>query len=115
MAAAEQETSTAPIQETTPVQEHAHSCDDPTHNHDHPQPNFFNANDLFSSLNMSTKTEQAPKRKAKKNRQSNAVRAETIPGNRGTENIDDLVKFINGPATVINDKKSKKKPATTTN
>lgn len=113
MATSEQETSSVPVQETTPVEEHAHSCDDPSHHHhhDHSQPNFFNASDLFSSLNTATKNEQSTKRKVKKNRQPNTVRAETIPGNRGTENIDDLVKFINGPATAIPEKKSKKKSA----
>lgn len=110
MASVEQETSAVPVSESIPVQEHAHTCDDPSHHHhDHPHPNIFDVNDLFSTLNMPTKTETAAKRKPKKNRQQQAVRAETIPGNRGTDNIDDLVKFINGPSTSTEVKKSKKK------
>ena len=120
MASAEQQTSAIPVSESTAVQEqeHAHSCDDPSHHHhhhDHPHPDFFNANDLFSSLNAATKTEKVVKRKAKKNRPQQTIRAETIPGNRGTDNIDDLVNFINNPTISTNDKKSKKKSSTTTN
>lgn len=104
-APADQQSPTVAISESTGVQEHGHSCDDPTHNHDHSS--FFNASDLFSNLSA-PQIEQPAKRKSKKPRGQGAIRAETIPGNRGSENIDDLVNFINSPAKA-NDKKQKKK------
>lgn len=97
-------------QQNSTAQEHSQSCTDPSHHHDLPP--FFDPNDLFSSL-TAPKTENATKRKGKKKATQGTIRAETIPGNRGNENIDDLVNFINSPAT--NEKKQKKKSSTGTN
>jgi hypothetical protein len=92
----------APVSDTSAA--HEHSCNDPTHHHDHPT--FFDQNDLLSAL-AGGKKESPAKRKNKK-KQTGTVLAETIPGNRGNENIDDLVNFINSPSTT-NEKKEKKK------
>ncbi|CAF0907683.1 unnamed protein product [Adineta ricciae] len=89
--------------------EHSHSCCDHSHHHDHDMPSFFDENDIFSSL-AGAKKDMAAKRKPKKNQQQGAVRAETIPGHRGDQNIDDLLNFINSP-TPASGKKQKKKTA----
>jgi hypothetical protein len=96
---------------TNPLDDHSHTCDDPTHHHNFPS--FMDQNELFSNFSA-PKNEIPVKRKSKKNKQQGVIRAELIPGNRGEENIDDLVKFINSPAST-NDKKQKKKTTTTTN
>jgi hypothetical protein len=108
----DQQTSTlksAPISDASAYHEHSQTCNDPSHNHDFPS--FFDPNDLYSSL-AGTKKPVPVKRKSKKNQQQNAVRAESIPGNRGNENIDDLVNFINNTSST-GDKKPKKKSTTT--
>jgi len=102
----EQQNSTVPSSE---MDEHSHSCNDPTHHHNMPS-SYFDPNDLLSSLNT-IKTETPVKRKSKKNSKQGVIRAELIPGHRGNENIDDLVNFINSPSPP-NDKKQKKKSAT---
>jgi len=107
----DQQSSIAPISDPSEFHEHSHSCNDPTHNHNFPS--FVEQNDLLSSL-AATKSEAPVKRKQKKNKQQNTIRAETIPGHRGNESIDDLLNFINGPSST-NDKKQKKKSTTTTN
>jgi hypothetical protein len=108
----DQQTSTlksAPIFDASSHHEHSQTCTDPSHNHDFPS--FFDQNDLYSSL-AGTKKDVQVKRKNKKNQKQTAVRAETIPGNRGNENIDDLVNFINNTSS-NSDKKPKKKSTTT--
>ena len=84
---------------------HGHSCNDPSHHHHH----HFDPDELFGSP-----LPDKPKRKVKKPAATNAnqIRSETIPGHRGHENVDDLVNFINGPATATgksNSNKTKKK------
>ncbi|CAF2053080.1 unnamed protein product [Rotaria magnacalcarata] len=91
------------------VHDHSHSCNDPTHNHE--KPLRFDQSDLYSSL-TGAKNETSAKRKHKKPKKQTVILAEAIPGNRGNENIDDLVNFINGPSST-NDKKQKKKSAST--
>ena len=87
----------------TNADNHSQTCTDPTHNH-----NFADIvnPDLFSNAGKPSAT-----RKHKKNKQQGGIPAESIPGNRGNENIDDLVKFINSP-TPANEKKGKKKSTT---
>jgi hypothetical protein len=93
--------------DNTSIPAHEHSCNDPTHHHD--QPTFFDQTDLLNALANAGKKESPTKRKNKKKQQQHGtVLAETIPGNRGNENIDDLVNFINSPTTT-NEKKQKKK------
>jgi hypothetical protein len=101
----DQQNSTVPISE---MDQHSHSCNDPTHHHN--MPSYFDQNDLFSTL-TAAKTETPAKRKTKKNPKQGVIRAELIPGNRGNENIDDLVNFINSPSPA-NDNKQKKKSTT---
>ncbi|UJR08133.1 hypothetical protein I4U23_012409 [Adineta vaga] len=90
--------------------EHSHSCSDPSHHHHHhhDMPSFFDENDLFSSL-AGAKKDMGARRKPKKTAQQAAVRAETIPGHRGDQNIDDLLNFINSPAPANGKKQNKKK------
>ncbi|CAF1157436.1 unnamed protein product [Rotaria sordida] len=99
------------IAESTPIHEHSHTCNDPTHNHN--DPSFFNLNNLYSSTSP-VNNAIGNKRKTKKNKKQTTTSAELIPGHRGSENIDDLVNFINSPLP-INDKKQKKKVDNTKN
>jgi hypothetical protein len=103
-----------PVSDTDTSVPHEHSCNDPTHNHhhDYDQTNFLDQMDLLNALANAGKKESPAQRKTKKKQKPNqgAVLAETIPGNRGNESIDDLLNYINGPSKA-NDKKPKKKSA----
>ncbi|CAF0833246.1 unnamed protein product [Didymodactylos carnosus] len=86
----EQNTTTVPIYNA----HHNHaSCDDPSHNH-------FHEESSLPSNSSKTKTRRSDRKKAK-----DYVRSELLPGHRGSENIDDLVKFIESqsPTTTITD------------
>ncbi|CAF1205386.1 unnamed protein product [Rotaria sp. Silwood1] len=91
------------IPESISTHEHSETCNDPTHQHNHPS--SMNLNDLISSLSP-VKTERSVKKKSKKNGKHTSIRAESIPGHRGNENIDDLVNFINGLSPINNKKKT---------
>ncbi|CAF3294790.1 unnamed protein product [Rotaria sp. Silwood2] len=93
------------ITESGSNHEHSETCNDPTHHHN--DSSFFNPNDLYSSISA-VKKETPAKRKHKKNEKQTSIRAESIPGHRGNENIDDLVNFINS-SSPVNDNKQKKK------
>ena len=83
--------------------QHSHSCNDPTHDHNH----YFDIHDAYS-LPTNEKNAPAAKRKAKKSKQQSGVLAETIPGNRGDQSVDDLLKFINDPPSTNSGKPKKK-------
>jgi hypothetical protein len=88
--------------------EHAHTCNDPSHHHHHHH-HHFNHNDLFESTTTgATSSSGKSKRTTKKTSRPSGIRTETIPGHRGNENIDDLMNFINGPSTSHNKKENKR-------
>lgn len=88
--------------------EHSHSCNDPSHHH-YPPFYDFNNDGLGAAA---AKTDLLTKRKAKKSQKQDVTRAELIPGHRGDSNIDDLLKFINGPSPSTTKKSKKKSPTT---
>ena len=92
--------------------QHSHACNDPSHHHGPP---LFDHDEDYSSA-LAAKNEMLLKHKAKKNSvKQDVLRAESIPGHRGGNNIDDLVQFINGTSsatTTTANKKSKKKSST---
>ena len=81
--------------------QHSHGCNDPTHNH------YFDINDAYS-FPVAEKEAPSTKRKAKKSKGQTGVLAKTIPGNRGDQSIDDLVNFINAPASTNSGKPKQK-------
>ena len=104
-----------PVSDTDTSVPHEHTCNDPSHHHhqhdqDQDQINFLDQMELLNALANAGKKESPVQRKSKKkqNKKDGTVLAETIPGNRGDQNIDDLVNYINGPSKA-NETKPKKK------
>ena len=87
--------------------QHAHSCNDPSHqhhhHHPHPHASLFDPEEIYGGA-----TTEKVKRKPKKPVATDELRSENIPGHRGDQNLDELLKFINEPSTVQS-KKGKKK------
>ena len=99
-------TKSVPIYNAKSSYEHSHSCNDASHHH-HPSFYDFNNDTLAAAA---PKTEISIKQKVQKSPKQDVTRAELIPGHRGSSNVDDLVKFINGPSPSTPKKSKKKSP-----
>ena len=97
-------TGSDPIYVNPPVHKQSDTCSDPAPPH-HQQPLSLDQNNLNSST-TAAQNKTLVKRKNKRGKKHAIMSAESIPGHRGDQSIDDLVKFIEG-SIPIDDKKKK--------